>query len=199
MDYLTKYYKNLSEQLQERINLLEAQTPGYYGPEPTRPKYGAPYSTHERNSGMPGFDLSKSMELYNKTKSAIESHPNAQDIMIGAFSGAWSEQHGGSERKARRAFGTRISDQLRAAAGPGGFESFDHAVDAMVPIIAATPSWRAEAIGNLKETMHPDKFEELNADQQALERQLKRMAGDHSLEVASEALKHAETKIGFLN
>jgi|LauGreDrversion4_2_1035121.scaffolds.fasta_scaffold83050_2 hypothetical protein len=179
--------------------LIENSSPSYYGPEPTRPKYGAPYTEHERNSGMPGFDASKSMELYNKTKSAIESHPNAQDIMIGAFSGAWSEQHGGSERKARRAFGTRISDQLRAAAGPGGFESFDHAVDAMVPIIAATPSWRAEAIGNLKETMHPDKFEELNADQQALERQLKRMAGDHSLEVASEALKHAETKIGFLN
>jgi hypothetical protein len=155
--------------------------------------YGSPYDTISRQSASPGYDATEAMRIRQQSIRAMESHPEAQRLMVDALAGTWSEQHGGSGRQ-RRSFRSDVAERLRGAAGPKGFESFGHAVEAMVPIITTTPSWREEAIENLKQSMHPEKFENIN-----LEQELSRMARDHSMEVASDAVRHAETRIGFLN
>lgn len=159
----------------------------------TRPKHGSPYDTISRQFGSPGYDATKAMEAYNNSVKAMESHPENQRLMVDALAGTWSEQHGGSGKQ-RRSFRSDVADRLREAAGPKGFESFGHAVEAMVPIIASTPSWREEAIENLKQGTHPEKFENINLEQELLQ-----MARDHSMEVASDAVRHAETRIALLN
>ena len=186
MNYLTNYYKNLSEQLQEKVNhlqklLKEFDDPwsDYWGGHPGFREPKPKGSTSER-------DATKEMEEYNKSVKAIESHPESQRLMVDALAGTWSDQHGGSESQ-RSAFRSDIERRLRDVSGGKGFESFGHAVEAMIPIIASTPSWREEVTENLKQSMHPEKFKTIN-----LERRLLQMARDHSMEVGADAIRRAK-------
>jgi len=199
MNYLTNYYKNLSEQLQQKINhlqkLLNESASDYDGSryERTRPKHGSPYDTMRRKFGTDAYDGIASMKAYQDSVKAMESHPESQRLMIDALAGTWSEQHGGSGRQ-RRAFRSDVADRLREAGGPKGFESFDHAKQAMIPIMLSTPSFREEIIDNVRETMHPEEFENFD-----IERHLRKVAEEHADEVGSDAVRHAETRIGLLN
>lgn len=155
--------------------------------------YGSPYDDISRQSASPGYDATEAMTIRQQSIKAMESHPEAQRLFVDSLAGTWSEQHGRNAGN-RRAFRTDVANKLREAAGTKGFESFEHAVESMIPIIKSTESWREEVIENLKQSMHPEKFEELD-----LERELHRQAKDHAMEVGSDAVRYAETRIGFLN
>ena len=200
MNYLTNYYKNLSEQLQEKLNhlqkLLNESSASYYGgsgDQRTKPKHGSPYDNMRRKFGTPEYDGIASMKAYQDSVRAIETHPERQRLMIDALAGTWSEQHGGSGKQ-RRAFRSDVASRLQEVGGSKGFESFDHAKKAMIPIMLSTPSFREEIIGNVRETMHPEEFENFD-----IERHLRKVAEEHVDEVGSDAIRHAETRIGFLN
>ena len=149
MNYLTKYYKNLSEQLQEKVNhlqkLLEAY-PGGMTPErhnilhkaslqqyrPDATPETVAKSQRARDLMKKGYatDVRKAHEELMQKHAKVSSMPDFHNKVVSAFSSAFANQYAGNPEQTT-ALSQKISDKLHKAAGKGGFKSYKHASDAM--------------------------------------------------------------------
>jgi hypothetical protein len=144
MNYLTNYYKNLSEQLQERVHKLErmlneaypgGMTPGRqevlgkaslqrYGPDATPENIAKSRRAENLMRRGRETDMRKAAEERSAMERAAESHPDFTQKVIGHFSSGFADMFGGDNKEAAH---TEIATRLMKKAGQGGFKSFDHA------------------------------------------------------------------------
>jgi len=155
MNYLTNYYKNLSEQLQEKINQLEKLIEAYPGgmtPGRQQILHANEMRRHSSNATPEEIqradragdlrrravetDRVKEEQEYQKMKDTVSAMPGFHDKIVTHLSGQFADKfHGGDKDAAQK-----IAAQLHAAAGKGGFESFDHAVRAFTRFAQDNPA-----------------------------------------------------------
>ena len=150
MDYLTNYYKNLSEQLQERVNhlqnLLEASYPGglpnerfhkltnignrKFGPNATEKDV----QNYERARALikrgKATDLRKAQQERLTKENQATAVPDFHNTIVGHMSQGFSDMIGGGPEVA-----AKMAAKLNKRAGQGGFKSFDHASDTMADLM----------------------------------------------------------------
>ena len=148
MNYLTQHYKNLSEQLQAKVNnlteLLEAypggMTPGRQEVlnKAKRPYYpdGSPLTTARviRARGLEKRantrDQRGAAEDRARDEATVSAMPGFHDSAIAHFSTAFASKFGQNSKHAQD-LALKVAADLHKAAGPGGFRDFAHASGTM--------------------------------------------------------------------
>jgi hypothetical protein len=133
MNYLTNYYKNLSEQLQERVNHLQKLL---------------------ENSSMNPKAEREAMET------AVASMPDFHNKIVSHLSTTFGGQFPHIKGEKQKSI-QDIAAKLHKAAGEGGFKTFDNAMTAMGKIVHDSDSFRdhleTQAIEDpTKYGVHPD-------------------------------------------
>jgi hypothetical protein len=155
MNYLTQYYKNLSEQLQYQLNNLHqnlqeaypgGMTPGrraimkravQYDPQMFRSDY-IPAEVYRvkrieqraEKADIRGFERAKENE--KRDKASVSSMPGFHDSVVDHFSTAFSNKYAEHPKLAPQLAIKVAADLHKAAGGKGGFRDFDHASKVML-------------------------------------------------------------------
>jgi len=144
MNYLTQYYKNLSEQLQEKINNLQqmlneaypgGMTPGRQNvldqARLQRYRRGASSADRAKSARANSLlargretDIRKAARERAAMERAAESHPDFTQRIIGHFASGFADMFGGNNKEAVH---SQITTNLMKRAGQGGFKRFDDA------------------------------------------------------------------------
>lgn len=148
MNYLTNYYKNLSEQLQAKVNhlqnLLEAypggMTPGrddilYKATHPYHPAGREVASARaDRANALRrranATDRRRAAEDNARDEATVSAMPGFHDSAIAHFSTAFAGKFGQNPRHAQD-LALKVAADLHKAAGPDGFRDFAHASNTM--------------------------------------------------------------------
>jgi hypothetical protein len=148
MDYLTHHYKNLSEQLQAKVNhlqnLLEAY-PGGMTPGRDEILYKATHPYHPAGREVASAradranalrrranatDRRRAAEDQARDEATVSSMPGFHDSAIAHFSTAFASKFGQNPKHAQD-LALKVAADLHKAAGPGGFKNFAHASGTM--------------------------------------------------------------------
>ena len=144
MDYLTQHYKNLSEQLQAKVNhlqnLLEAypggMTPGrrevlYQAQRPYHP--GGPEAAKSRIARARGLqnranatDQRRAAEDQARDEATVSSMPDFHNTVIAQMATAFGDRYGQNTGHGRQ-LTLQVAEDLHKRAGEGGFRNWAHA------------------------------------------------------------------------
>jgi hypothetical protein len=157
MNYLTNYYKNLSEQLQERVNNLQqmldeaypgGMTPGRlsllhkvqlskYSPGATSiDRARSERATNIKRRGVATDARKEQMELA-ATHRAAEQHPDFHDTIVSHMSSEFGNKFGGNNKEEVAA---QIAKGLHQAGGQYGFRKFHQAETALREVMGKDPT-----------------------------------------------------------
>jgi hypothetical protein len=147
MNYLTQYYKNLSEQLQHQLNNLHQNLQEAYpgGMTPGRRKVLNKASQYDRTN-FSHDDIERASRArsigykgeaadrhgYEKDKATVSSMPGFHDSVVDHFSTAFSNKYAEHPKLAPQLAIKVAADLHKAAGGKGGFRDFDHASKVML-------------------------------------------------------------------
>lgn len=144
MDYLTHHYKNLSEQLQAKVNHLQNLLEAYPGGmTPARmdvfnkavriPFTNATPEQEARADRARGLrnranttDRRRAAEDQARDEATVSAMPGFHDSVIAHFSTAFAGQYGQNPKHSQD-LALKVAADLHRAAGPGGFKNFAHA------------------------------------------------------------------------
>jgi hypothetical protein len=157
MDYLTNYYKNLSEQLQARVNNLQkmldeaypgGMTPGRssllhkvqlskYSPDATSiDRARSERATNIERRGRATDARKEQMELAARHRAA-EQHPDFHDTIVSHMSNEFANKFGGNNKEE---VATQIAKGLHQAGGQYGFRKFHQAETALRQVMGEDPT-----------------------------------------------------------
>ena len=148
MDYLTHHYKNLSEQLQAKVNhlqnLLEAY-PGGMTPGRDEILYKATHPYHPAGREVASAradranalrrranatDQRRAAEDNARDEATVSAMPGFHDSVIAHFATAFAGKYGGTPKRSQD-LALKVAADLHRAAGKGGFQNFAHASNTM--------------------------------------------------------------------
>ena len=148
MDYLTHHYKNLSEQLQAKVNhlqnLLEAYPGGMTpGRDAILYKASHPYHPAGREAAQARNDRARDLrnranatdrrgaaEDQARDEATVSAMPGFHDSVIAHFATAFAGKYGGTPKHSQD-LALKVAADLHRAAGKGGFQNFAHASNTM--------------------------------------------------------------------
>lgn len=148
MDYLTHHYKNLSEQLQAKVNhlqnLLEAY-PGGMTPGRDEILYKATHPYHPAGREVASARADRANALRRRAnatdkrgaakdqardEATVSSMPGFHDSVIAHFATAFAGKYGGTPKHSQD-LALKVAADLHRAAGKSGFQNFAHASNTM--------------------------------------------------------------------
>ncbi len=157
MNYLTNYYKNLSEQLQERVDNLQkmldeaypgGMTPGRlsllhkvehskYSPGATSiNRARSERATNIKRRGLATDARKEQMELAARHRAA-EKHPDFHGTIVSHMANEFANKFGGKNKEEVAA---QIAQGLHQAGGQYGFRKFHQASTAMREVMDQDPT-----------------------------------------------------------